>query len=672
MQSLKLISRFKYLEDKFSRYLPIVLILMTIGRILIGLRIPYLILADQFYDDRMMYENALNIVNGVWLGPYDAYAMTKGIGYSLFLILAKKLCIPYSLLLSLLNVAAAYLLTKAVSEIINNKYIQGIIYGLLLFSPINLTMFVTQRLYRMAIIPSMVEIVFAGIIGLTLRRNYALKKQLPWAVLSGISLAFFWQIREDSIWILPFVIVMTLINIFCIIFFCKEKAKIQRVLLMLLPIALLLAGHLSIAAINYHNYGVFVANDRTDGSFGDMMSLLYRIEGEESSEDVWITKDVIYQAEAASPTLQQVKPVLDSYIDGWASGDEIKGDHYSWVIRGAVEEAGFAPDAVTAEAFYANVVTELNHAIDNGTLRLKKDGSIYFSSQAKGIRLNEIPGFLGDTFINIWEISGYTECALDGTAKSTGTMQDIRRIEAFTSGLGIYQDSYTVSAKGWIFAKDNDVELTCILSNSNGQQVQGILLHESPEVAESYQAQYKNAANAVFAFEYLEDEEASYVMDVYLDGVYYKTLPFEDFEDNSIICHVESFQNERLFDYNAEYSSGMVSLANKVNQIYQLFGKPCFVVALLCFAALAFLVIRGLFHKQYDYLEMWVILTGILLSAILLRFGNSLFTSWFTPDMEKFINSFYSCGVYMLIQIFKYLSIATFLYALKDPIKGTC
>ena len=254
--------------------------------------------------------------------------------------------------------------------------------------------------------------------------------------------------------------------------------------------------------------------------------------------------------------------------------------------------------------------------------------------------------------------------------QSTGETQDIRRIEAFTSGLGIYQDSYTVSAKGWIFAKNNDVTLSCILSRADGEQMQGVILHESEDVAESYQFQYENASNSRFAFKFLEEQETSYYMDVYLDGTYYTMLNFEDFEDDNIVCRVESFQNERLFDYNAEYSSGMVSLANKLNQVYQLFGKPCFVVALICFIILAFWVITGLFHKQYAYLEMFVIITGIILSAILLRFGNSLFTSWFTEDMQKFINSFYSCGVYILLQMFKYLSIVTFFYALRDKWKG--
>ena len=58
----------------------------------------------------------------------------------------------------------------------------------------------------MAIVPGMVLVVFSGMIGLTLRKELPLKKQLPWAVLTGMALAFFWQIREDSVWILPFLV----------------------------------------------------------------------------------------------------------------------------------------------------------------------------------------------------------------------------------------------------------------------------------------------------------------------------------------------------------------------------------------------------------------------------------------------------------------------------------
>ncbi len=637
----------KRLADILSKCLPVAVIVLTAARMIIGLRIPYWILADQFYDDRMLYENTINIANGIWLGPYDAYTLTKGVGYSLFMVLAKKLCIPYSLLLVMLNVAGAFLLTAAVSEIVKNKYARAAIYGLLLFSPINLTVLVTQRLYRIAIIPCMVEIVFAAMIGLTLRKRSSIKKQLPWSIVAGISLAFFWQIREDSIWILPFVLVITVINVVSLLFFFKEKGKLLRIVLAVLPLLLLLAGNLGVATVNWQQYKVFVTNDRTGGSYGEMMSLLYKIDGEGITDDIWISKDVIYRAEEASATLGQVKPELDEFMEAWAGGEEIKGDHYSWVIRGAVQNAGYATDAVSAENFYAQVVEELEAAIASGELTLKEDKAIYFSSQARGIRLEEIPGFLGDALVNIWEISGYTECALDGNVKSTGQPQDIRQIEAFTSVFGIYKDSYCFSAEGQIIAKDAGTELSCVLRRGDGQQLYGIILEDS-----------------AFSVEVTDEYETLYQLDVYLDGKYYTTLNFEDFQDDKISCSVTEAQSQRMFDHNAEYSSGMVSLANRLNGLYQLAGKPCFVLAMLCFVLLTIYVIKELIKRKCDYLEFWFLLTGVLLSAVLLRFGNSMFTSWFTEDMQRFVNSFYSSGVYMLVQIFKYLSIAVFVHVI--------
>ena len=45
-------------KKDFSRYLPFLLLVMTVFRVLAGLRIPYMILANQRYDDRLLFENA--------------------------------------------------------------------------------------------------------------------------------------------------------------------------------------------------------------------------------------------------------------------------------------------------------------------------------------------------------------------------------------------------------------------------------------------------------------------------------------------------------------------------------------------------------------------------------------------------------------------------------------
>lgn len=535
-----------------------------------------MILADQRYDDRMMFENAGNLINGVWLGDYNSYTLSKGISYPLFLVLARKLFLPYSALLSLLQAAGAGLFVRALSLRLQNPYGRAALYLLLLFSPVSLTLLVTQRLYRMAIVPGMVLLVFSGMIGLTLRKDQPLKRQLPWALLTGFALAFFWQIREDSVWIMPFIAVMTVWNIGYVILVLHNRISRKQILLhclvLILPMFLLFVGNSGIAAINALHYGVFLTNDRTEGSFAELMSLFYRLESDTTvSSDIWISRDTIAKAENVSPTLQQLCPLLDTYVEDWATANgEIPGDHFSWVLRDAVQDSGYAEDAVSAQNFYNSVFSELLTAIDQNELSLKQDGAVYFSSQSRGVPVGEIPGILSDALQNIWKIAGYTDCALSSSARSAGRLSDIRRMEAFTSCLAVY-----------------------------------------PTLSQFQATEY------------------------------------------------DSIANETLYDFNEVYSSGIVSLLNRITSVYRLLGRPVFLAALLCFCILTFRVLREILHKNIKDLELWILGCGLLLSAILLRFGCGLFTTWFTEDMQKFINSFYSCGVYILLQMFKYLIICT-------------
>lgn len=56
----------------------------------------------------------------------------------------------------------------------------------------------------------------------------------------------------------------------------------------------------------------------------------------------------------------------------------------------------------------------------------------------------------------------------------------------------------------------------------------------------------------------------------------------------------DSIEDETLYDFNEIYSSGMVSLLNKSNAIYQLLGQPMFLLALLALCVLTVRVIHGL------------------------------------------------------------------------------
>lgn len=150
--------------------------------------------------------------------------------------------------------------------------------------------------------------------------------------------------------------------------------------ILLLPILLLFGGNITISAINQVHYGVFLTNDRTEGNFAELMSLFYHLQGNtEADSDIWISRETIARAEAVSPTLQQLQPLLDSYAEDWStSNGEIPGDHFSWVLRDAVQDSGYSPDAVSAQTFYGSVLSELHAAVERGDLTTRQDGALYF------------------------------------------------------------------------------------------------------------------------------------------------------------------------------------------------------------------------------------------------------------------------------------------------------
>lgn len=636
----------------------LVIICLTIFRIGLALKIPILASASETFDDGLLVRYAESIMSKQWLGVYDNLTLTKGISYSVFLVLCNFLCIPYALGLSMVNIGSAFIFIKAISKTIKNIIVLSCVYLLLIFSPVGFSFLMGQRIYRMSIIPYFVLMVFGFIIGLFLRKEESIKKIAFWAIGAGCSLSFFWFIREDSIWILPFVLTVTILLLGYYIFIFKEKGKMLRIIITLIPVMTLVVANLAICSINYHYYGLFTINDRSGSEFGKFMSYLYKIDGEDDknlSDNIWVSRKAINKVIDNSPTLKTIEESLNCSLDAWGAASperEIKGDLVAWSLRIGVQDAGYYKDAVSTNEFYKKVNDEIQKAIDEGKIKEKK--AIYFSSQSTGVQLEDISPLVNNTVERINKVSRYDTCDTNLYSSGAGGLMGIRNIEAMTGNLAEYTVFNNYHIEGWMFAKNPNDKLKIELVDNDGNLIKKIDFIDSEDIHNLY-SNYNNSSRCRFNVDLNGIEKKDFYINIYINDEFVQKCNIESIDNELIMGNMQEqwVENE---DPMIRYSKRIVRIANSINNKYKSLSGIVNVIASISFILFTVSVLKKLFNRNYDKLSMWLMMMGIILSAVVLTFGVEFFCSWFDPGMDIFIN-FYDAGSFILIQIFKYLSI---------------
>lgn len=555
----------KYISDNKKNICFIIVILITLIRIILCNKILLRFRCIEVYDDQLLFGYAKSLLAGEWLGAYNNLTLVKGISYPVFIVLCNLLSIPYTAGLSLLNIGSALAFLKAVSPRLTCFYSKCIIYVLVIFAPTGFSAYITQRTYRMAIVPYVVLLVLSCMIGLYFRRTNPLRQWLPWSVGAGFSLSFFWYIREDSIWILPalfVIIVLTVIPLF------KGRPALHtlmpRFALLLLPFLFLGLTTLFICSMNDKHYGIFATNDRTGSEFGTTMSYLYKIEDTEAPSEIWVSRKQLQKALDVSPTLSSAEKEIQASCDAWGNGGEIRGDLISWALRNGIQDAGYYRDASATEDFYKRVNAELDAAFQDGTL--KEDDSIHFTSQSKGIDPGDIPSLFLKSMNVFYHIGNYELTGLKYEPYALGDLSDIRECEVLFGNLAYYYP-----------AEETSDEIDTRL-----------LKQEDPLKASGQTA---------------------------------------------------------------------IHIGNIITNVYKKLDLPVNILSAICYVVLCLSLILNFRKKRTDEsIDLWLVITGFLLSALVLVSGVVFFSSWFPPEQLPFIY-YYSAGAYPLIQLAKYLSI---------------
>lgn len=337
-----------------------------------------------FADDQLMVHIAEKLLRLNWLGGYNHYTLAKGCFFPFFLAVGKFFHIDFISCVQILYALSCYLFLRAIRPVICFQWTIYPFYLLMLFNPIMASSEVIQRVYRNSITPAQVLLVFGGQFGFYLRYQYDKKISMKWAIVTTCGFISLWFSREDTIWVVPFLIVSAVVIFLKAIihgFFhnVKCKKRVQYIIILLLPFLALPACRLPITLINGVVYNSWTDNELTHGAFPKVMNALYAIDMEEPTPYTSISREKIEKVYEISPTLASIQDSLDAVMDLYAAQSgrieenkkygNVENGWFFWALRDAVQLEGYYKDGRTADRFYQAIHNEIEIAFKNGKLR---------------------------------------------------------------------------------------------------------------------------------------------------------------------------------------------------------------------------------------------------------------------------------------------------------------
>jgi len=329
------------------------------------------------YDDALFINLARSILDGHWLGPYNAVTLVKGPGYPLWIDIALLAGIPLWIADQLIYIAASALLVASIRPLLPSPGARAAIFAVLVFSPTTFS-YDTLRYLRNPLSASLSMCVFAGLFGL-ITHIHDLRKFRAWAVLLGIALGALSITREESGSILPSVIA----GYIWILVSLRREASVRRHLqTLVVPPVLFAACVLTVCTINRVEYGVFTVSELTRSTFVDAYSALLRVKHAHWRRWVPVPAETRARIYRVSPHFRELAPYLEGQMgQNWgtlgqesvtwdrdAMKREILGGFFGWAMRDSATLAGHHRTAVEAKKYYASIAKEVNDACAAGQL----------------------------------------------------------------------------------------------------------------------------------------------------------------------------------------------------------------------------------------------------------------------------------------------------------------
>ncbi|MDL2325300.1 hypothetical protein LJC61_09200 [Ruminococcaceae bacterium OttesenSCG-928-A16] len=331
-------------------------------------------------DDMLMIRAAQSITAGQWLGAYGGVAIAKNMGFAVWLAFLHALRVPVLLGNAALWLAACAFAVWALRPLFKGNLGRLLLFVFLAYQPLSYAFF-TQRVYRDSVFPTFSLLFFAGVLGLCLRLALPSGKGSILAALgAGFGLADAWLMREDGLLLLVFGICAAVVLAAFVLFNKQVKKRVVKLLCVALPFVVLGAGVLGFSAANQKHYGVFMVSDLTEGTFPAAYGAIVAVAAAES-EYMPLTpvpQQTLQKLYQEVPTMALLKPQLQSsnVLNGFGNPQtgEYGGSFY-YALRLAADYGGYTPTAPAAQAFWAQLLQEVQTAVAQGRLKSVKAGS---------------------------------------------------------------------------------------------------------------------------------------------------------------------------------------------------------------------------------------------------------------------------------------------------------
>lgn len=373
--------KFKISKNTKNLVTSILIILIIFSYIYINYNRFVSVTANTIHDSALQVQLAMSLSHGKWLGSYNEVVLAKGLSFPFLLTIFHFFNLPFIVGISLFNILCTSLFLLVIIPFFNHKRIATLlILILLLYNPITFSYYQVIP-YRDSSAYGAMVLIIGWTLGFVLNYVYNLNKlSLISSILCGcLGFPYWSNLREDSSWIYPFIIISFLVVVLYSFKVHKNNLK-SMFLALLLPLLVLGLENIFIGWNNYNNYGRFVVNEYRSKDFKEAIGTMYAVRNNKWVINVPVNTKAREAMYRNVPLFKSLKPYLDSNIEGNMQGFkqygvkepslgvDYQGGWFPWAYRGAVYKSGHANNSRQFKKFNEDLANQIVEASKKGKI----------------------------------------------------------------------------------------------------------------------------------------------------------------------------------------------------------------------------------------------------------------------------------------------------------------